>query len=119
MLFAPGLPDLTAVRAVCAAVSEPIKFMVGIRRKSFSVGELAQAGVRRISLATSFYRAAMTGLLDAPREVIDTGQFGFLGHCVATPEHEHHHANLTSTPSARNSCCEPHQAKRRSYGSDS
>ena len=86
MLFAPGLPDLAAVRAVCTAVSKPVNFMVGIRGTSFSVGELAQAGVRRISLATSLYRAAMTGLLDAAREVIDTGQFGFLDRCVTTPE---------------------------------
>ena len=86
VLFAPGLPDLAAVRAVCAAVSKPVNFMVGIKGKSFSVGELAAAGVRRISLATSLYRAAMTGLLDAAREVKDTGQFGFLDRSVTTPE---------------------------------
>jgi 2-methylisocitrate lyase-like PEP mutase family enzyme len=60
--------------------------MVGIKGKSFSVGELAAAGVRRISLAASLYRAAMTGLLDAASEVKDTGQFGFLDRCVTTPE---------------------------------
>ena len=62
VLFAPGLPDLNSVRAVCAAVSKPVNFMVGIRGKSFTVGELASAGVRRISLATSLYRAAITAL---------------------------------------------------------
>jgi 2-methylisocitrate lyase-like PEP mutase family enzyme len=86
VLFAPGLPDLAAVRAVCAAVSKPVNFMVGIKGKSFSVGDLAAAGVRRISLATSLYRAAMTGLLDAAREVKDTGQFAFLDRCVTTPD---------------------------------
>jgi 2-methylisocitrate lyase-like PEP mutase family enzyme len=86
VLFAPGLPDLAAVRAVCAAVSKPVNFMVGIEGKSFSVSELAAAGVRRISLATSLYRAAMSGLLDAAREVKDAGQFGFLDRCVTTPE---------------------------------
>jgi 2-methylisocitrate lyase-like PEP mutase family enzyme len=86
VLFAPGLPDLAAVRAVCAAVSKQVNFMVGIKGKSFSVGELAAAGVRRISLATSLYRAAMTALLDAAREVIDAGQFGFLDRCMTTPE---------------------------------
>jgi 2-methylisocitrate lyase-like PEP mutase family enzyme len=60
--------------------------MVGIKGKSFSVGELAAAGVRRISLATSLYRAAMTGLLDAIKEVRDTGQFGFVDRSVTTPE---------------------------------
>ena len=47
---------------------------------------LAAAGVRRISLATSLYRAAMTGLLDAASEVRDAGQFGFLDRCVTTPD---------------------------------
>ncbi len=86
VLFAPGLPDLASVRAICKAVSKPFNFMVGIRGKSFSVAELAAAGVRRISLATSLYRAAMTGLLDAAREVKDAGQFAFLKDCVTTPE---------------------------------
>jgi 2-methylisocitrate lyase-like PEP mutase family enzyme len=86
VLFAPGLSDLAAVRAVCTAVSKPVNFMVGIKGKSFSVAELAAAGVRRISLATSLYRAAMTGFLEAIREVKDTGQFDFLDRCVATPE---------------------------------
>ena len=86
VLFAPGLPDLVTVRTICAAVSKPVNFMVGIKGKSFSVSELAAAGVRRISLATSLYRAAMTALLDAAREVKDRGQFGFLDACVTTPE---------------------------------
>lgn len=86
VLFAPGLPDLAAVRAVCAALSKPVNFMAGIKGKSFAVADLAAAGTRRISLATSLYRAAMSGLLDAAREVKDTGQFGFLDRCVTTPD---------------------------------
>ena len=86
VLFAPGLPDLDSVRAVCAAVPKPINFMVGIKGKSFSISELAEAGVRRISLATSLYRAAMTGFLEAAKEVRDKGQFGFLDRCVTTPD---------------------------------
>jgi 2-methylisocitrate lyase-like PEP mutase family enzyme len=50
------------------------------------VGELGAAGVRRISLAISLYRAAMTGLLDAAREVKDAGQFSFLDRCATTPD---------------------------------
>lgn len=86
VLFAPGLPDLAAVRSVCAAVTKPFNFMVGIKGKSFSVAELAEAGVRRISLATSLYRAAMSGLLSAVVEVKDTGQFGFVDHLMTTAE---------------------------------
>jgi len=86
VLFAPGLPDLAAVQAVCAAVSKPVNFMVGIPGKSFTVTELTQAGVRRISLATSLYRAAMTGLLEAAREIRDGGTFGFLDHILTSSE---------------------------------
>ena len=78
VLFAPGLPDLAAVRAVCGALKKPVNFMVGIRGKSFSVAELAAAGVRRISLSTTLYRAAMSGLAAAAREVRDGGTFGYL-----------------------------------------
>ncbi|MGH7311050.1 MAG: isocitrate lyase/PEP mutase family protein [Candidatus Rokuibacteriota bacterium] len=86
VLMAPGLPDLAAVRAVCAAVSRPVNFMAGIKGKSFTVAELSAAGVKRISLATSLYRAAMTGLLEAAREVKDKGTFGYLDRSLATPE---------------------------------
>ncbi|HTR64143.1 MAG TPA: isocitrate lyase/phosphoenolpyruvate mutase family protein [Terriglobales bacterium] len=86
VLFAPGLPDLAAVRTVCAALGKPFNFMAGIKGKSFSVRELAEAGVRRISLATSLYRAAMTALLDAAAEVKDAGQFSFLERCVTTQD---------------------------------
>jgi 2-methylisocitrate lyase-like PEP mutase family enzyme len=86
VLMAPGLPDLAAVRAVCAAVSKPVNFMAGIRGKSFSVAELEAAGVRRISLATSLYRAAISGLIDAAREVREHGSFGYLERTIATPD---------------------------------
>src|SRR6185437_10382272 len=75
VLMAPGLPDLAAVRAVCAAVTKPVNFMAGIKGKSFSVAELAAVGVKRVSLATSLYRAAMSGLLNAAREAKERGTF--------------------------------------------
>lgn len=78
VLFAPGLPDLDAVRAVCGALSRPVSFMVSLKGKSFSVAELEAAGVRRISLATSLYRAAMAGLQSAAQEVRELGTFGYV-----------------------------------------
>jgi 2-methylisocitrate lyase-like PEP mutase family enzyme len=78
VLFAPSLPELAAVRSVCSAVSKPVNFMVAIRGKSFSVAELADAGVKRISFASSLYRAAMSGLVEAALEVKEKGTFGYL-----------------------------------------
>src|SRR5580692_1117440 len=85
-LMAPGLPHLEAVRAVCAATEKPFNFMVGIKGKSFTVAALAAAGVKRISLATSLYRAAMTGLLSAAKEVREHGTFGYIDTSLATPD---------------------------------
>src|SRR5512145_2688034 len=78
VLMAPGLPDLSAVRTVCAAVNKPVNFMAGIKGKSFTVADLTAAGVRRISLATSLWRTAMSALVDAAREVQDKGTFGYV-----------------------------------------
>jgi len=78
VLFAPALPDLEAVRAVCAALGKPFSFMAGIPGKSFSVAALAGAGVKRISLATSLYRTAMAAVRVAANEVRTAGTFEYI-----------------------------------------
>ena len=42
--------------------------------------------MKRISLATSLYRSAMSGLLDAAREVKDAGTFGYVERGVPSPD---------------------------------
>jgi 2-methylisocitrate lyase-like PEP mutase family enzyme len=86
VLFAPGLPDLAAVRTVCTSVSKPVNYMIGMRGKGFSVAELAAAGVKRISLATSLYRAAMGGLIEAAREIQEQGTFGYSDRVVSSQD---------------------------------
>ena len=86
VLFAPGLPDLAAVRAVCAAVSKPVNFAVAARGKSFTLTELAGAGVKRVSFASAYYRAAVSGFLEAATEAINHGTFTFLDRTLTTPE---------------------------------
>lgn len=86
VLFAPALPDLAAVRAVCSSVSRPVNFMVGIRGKSFTVAQLEEAGVKRISFASSLYRAALTGLIAAASEAKQGGTFTFLDKTITSAE---------------------------------
>jgi 2-methylisocitrate lyase-like PEP mutase family enzyme len=86
VLFAIGLPDLDAVRAVCSAVDKPVNFMAGMPGKSFSVAALEAAGVRRISLGTSLYKSAMSGMLEAAREAAGSGRFGYLDRCLTGAE---------------------------------
>jgi len=85
VLMAPGLPDLAAVKKVTSALTKPFNFMVGIPKKSFSKAELEAAGVKRISLATSLYKAAMTGLMNAAKEAKD-GNFAYVDRVVSTAE---------------------------------
>ena len=84
VLMAPGLPDLEAVRAVCQSVSKPVNFMVGVPGRSFDVASLAEAGVKRISLATTLYKAAMTGLMAAAKETLEQGTFSYVDTNVPT-----------------------------------
>jgi len=86
VLMAPGLPDLAAVERVCASLSKPFSFMVGIRGKSFTATALAKVGVRRISLATSLYRAAITALITAATEAKTSGTFSFVDAGITTIE---------------------------------
>jgi 2-methylisocitrate lyase-like PEP mutase family enzyme len=86
VLMAPGLPDLESVRKVCAALSKPFNFMAGIKGKSFSVPELEAAGVKRVSLATSLWRMAMSGAIEAAREVKEKGSFGYMERSLSTPD---------------------------------
>jgi 2-methylisocitrate lyase-like PEP mutase family enzyme len=75
VLYAPGLPDLAAIKAVCAAVRKPVNVLAG--RPPFTVAELAAAGVKRISLGGLLPRVAAGALLRAAREIRAQGGFGF------------------------------------------
>src|SRR5215470_1675466 len=78
VLMAPGLPDIASVKAVCAAITKPFNFMVGIPGKSFGVAELEAVGVRHITHARTLYSAAMSGIVAAAREAKDKGTFGYV-----------------------------------------
>lgn len=77
VLYAPGLPDLPAIRQVCAAVDRPVNVVMGLGGPLFSVAELGDAGVRRISVGGSFARAALGGLMRAAEEVLTQGTFTY------------------------------------------
>lgn len=77
VLFAPALPDLASVKAVCSAVKSPVNFMVSIPGKSFSRAELADCGVKRLSFGAFFYRKAMAAAEAAAREALEKGTYSF------------------------------------------
>ena len=77
VLYAPGLPDIQAIRTVCQEVDKPVNVVMGLRGPGYSVEELAQAGVRRVSVGGSFARAAFGALMRAAEEVRQHGTFTY------------------------------------------
>lgn len=74
VLYAPGLGDVETVKLVCSSVTKPVNVMA---RPSFTVADLAQAGVKRISLGPWLTNFAFGMLETAAREIQQDGTFGF------------------------------------------
>jgi 2-methylisocitrate lyase-like PEP mutase family enzyme len=86
VLYAPGLNDLDMIRTVCRSVSKPVNVVMGLKGRSFSVAELAEAGVRRISVGSALCRAAYGALFRAAREMKEHGTFDWANDAVAFAE---------------------------------
>ena len=78
VLYAPGLPDLEAVRTVCGAVSKPVNVIISEALARHGVDELSAAGARRISFGSALARVAMGAALRAAEETRKHGSFGWL-----------------------------------------
>jgi 2-methylisocitrate lyase-like PEP mutase family enzyme len=84
-LYAPGIRAKADIVAVVQAVApRPVNVLVG--GDFATVAELADAGVRRISVGGALARAAWTGFLQAAREIAEQGTFASLGRAVSFDE---------------------------------
>ena len=86
VLFAPGLPNLNAIQLVCEALQKPVNVVMGLAGSTFTVDELAEVGVRRISLGSSFARAALGEFIRAAEEVRTMGTFNFVSNAISFRE---------------------------------
>ncbi len=86
VLYAPGLPNLEAIRQVCASVSKPVNVLMGLKGATYSVEELASAGVKRISVGGSFARAALGAFVRAAQEVKEKGTFSYAADAIPHAE---------------------------------
>jgi 2-methylisocitrate lyase-like PEP mutase family enzyme len=86
VLYAPGLTRLEDIRTLCAAVDKPVNVVMGLAGRPFTVAELAEAGVKRISLGGSLARAALGALARAGREVLAEGHFGYAAQAMTGTE---------------------------------
>jgi 2-methylisocitrate lyase-like PEP mutase family enzyme len=76
VLYAPGLTAAGDIRSVINSLDRPLNVLVlpGVP----PVAELAALGVARISVGSHFARVATAALVDAGRELIESGSYGWL-----------------------------------------
>lgn len=75
VLYAPGLRDLDEIATVCREVDRPVNVL--LLAGGPTPGQLAEAGVARISVGGTFAWNALSALVTAARELLD-GEVGFL-----------------------------------------
>ena len=75
VLFAPAVVDADSLRTLIAAVDRPVSVLV--LPGAPPVAELAALGVARISVGSGFHLVATGGVVDAARELLDEGTYGF------------------------------------------
>ncbi|WP_419904807.1 isocitrate lyase/PEP mutase family protein [Kiloniella sp.] len=86
VLYAPGLPNLDAIRTVCEAVSKPVNVVMGRGGATYTVEDLQDVGVKRISVGGSFARAALGAFMAAAKEVKENGTFHYAQEALSHKE---------------------------------
>lgn len=71
-LYAPGLRTLEQVNAVVSSVGAPVNVLVGLPGQEFSLDDLGEAGVRRVSVGSGFERVANAALKNCAKQLLDT-----------------------------------------------
>jgi 2-methylisocitrate lyase-like PEP mutase family enzyme len=86
VLYAPGLRDLATIRAVASSVTKPVNVVVGMLEPGITADQLAQAGVKRISIGGALSRLALAHFLKGAREMKKRGTFTWMAEAIPTRE---------------------------------
>ncbi|HVM82965.1 MAG TPA: isocitrate lyase/phosphoenolpyruvate mutase family protein [Candidatus Binatia bacterium] len=78
VLYAPGLKTEAEIAAVVKAVDRPVNVLMGGRTNPLTADDLARLGVRRISVGSGLYLAAMGAFHRAAQELKDKGTATFV-----------------------------------------
>ena len=76
-IFIPGLTDIETIASTAANVDAPLSIGIGTGGSNYTVAELADAGVRRISTGGAVPRAIYSSIDSIAREMLD-GTFTFM-----------------------------------------
>lgn len=76
-IFVPGVKDLMLIEQLVKAISKPLTVLVGLVGTPFSVQQLADIGVRRITIGGSLARATYALIRKAATEMMLEGRFSY------------------------------------------
>jgi len=86
VLYAPGLHDLETIRMVCDSVDKPVNVVMGMPGATFTINELAEAGVKRISVGSALARVAFGAFVSAASEIKEQGGFTYSDSAIGFDE---------------------------------
>lgn len=86
VLYAPGLRDLASIRAIVSSVSKPVNILMGTADPSITLSQLADVGVKRISVGGALSRLALAAFLRGAREMRDSGTFTWMREMLPTKD---------------------------------
>jgi 2-methylisocitrate lyase-like PEP mutase family enzyme len=86
VLYAPGLRDLQTIRTVAASVTRPLNVVIGMLEPGISAAQLAQAGVKRISVGGALSRLALAHMVKGAREMKERGTFTWMAEAMPGSE---------------------------------
>lgn len=86
VLYAPGLRDLATIRTVAASVTRPLNVVMSAADPAITAAQLAEAGVKRISIGGALSRLALAAFLKGAREMKDRGSFTWVRDTVPSRE---------------------------------
>jgi len=88
VLYAPGLPDIDAIRSLSAEVPCPVNVLMGSPALPYTLADLAEAGVARVSLGSWLSRLAYGRVIRAAQLMIEEGIFDVASDAASFPELE-------------------------------
>jgi 2-methylisocitrate lyase-like PEP mutase family enzyme len=86
VLYAPGLTEKEDIAAVVRSVDRPVNVLMGLQGATFSLAELSELGVKRVSVGSALSRTAMGAVLSAAREMRQRGTFTFAEKAAGSKE---------------------------------
>ena len=93
LLYTPGVAKRDEVAALVREVDGPMNFVVGKGTADYTLAELAELGIRRVSIGGSLLRAAFALAERAAAEMKDQGRFTWAADQLGPPDFDRLFAN--------------------------